>query len=61
MATTIKATKTLHNGGQCFTKGETYEVSGNVEKRQQLIDKYTTNDLKESHKIGNWWHYFKIV
>ena len=61
MATTIKATKTLTNGGQCFTKGETYIVNAVVHNQHELMKHKTINDLGQIHNIGNWYKHFKIV
>jgi hypothetical protein len=59
--TTIKAKKTLYNGGRCFTKGKTYETSKDVKTEAGLIEATVTNDLGEPHIIGMWWRQFEII
>jgi hypothetical protein len=61
METTIKATKTLFNDGQCFTEGNTYVVSGDIKITPSLMNRYITNDLGEPHIIGSWWRNFVII
>lgn len=61
MSTIIKAKKDLYNGGKCFTKGQTYEVSKDVHQESGLMEATTINDQNESHLIGSWWREFKIV
>jgi len=59
--TTIEAKKDMFNGGQCFTKGQTYEVNGYVEEQYQLMERQAINDMGQPHKIGLWYKNFKIV
>jgi hypothetical protein len=61
MSTIIKAKKDLFNGGKCFTKGQTYEVSKNVNIEAGLMEATAINDQNEPHLIGSWWREFKIV
>lgn len=62
MQTVIKAKENLFNNGQCFTKGKIYIVNNvQLTEESQLIDMRVTNDMGESHIIGNWWRKFKIV
>jgi hypothetical protein len=59
--TVIKAKKTLHNYGECFTKGQTYIVNGYASSTASLMEMYATNNLGERHQIGGWWREFTIV
>lgn len=60
--TIIKAKKDLFNGGQCFTKGNKYEVQNKcINTEAGLMDCIVENDLGERHRIGGWWRDFKIV
>jgi hypothetical protein len=61
MTTTIKAKKTLYNGGRCFTEGKEYTIKGIVKTEAGLIDSQTINDQNEPHIIGSWWRDFEIV
>ncbi len=61
MITIIQAKKDLFNAGKCFTKGEEYEVNGQIKTEAGLMDAQTTNDMGEPHLIGGWWRNFKIV
>lgn len=61
MKTEIKAKKNLYNQGKCFTKGRSYFVNGSVINEAGLMDKITTNDMGEAHKIGSFWRDFEIV
>lgn len=59
----IKAKKDLFNAGQCFTKGQTYELGQyeRVSTNSGLMEKIVINDQGERHIIGQWWREFSII
>ena len=61
---TIQAKADLHNGGQCFTKDKTYQVNTHyhtINSTYDLMERTTTNDLGQPHKIGSWHKKFRII
>lgn len=61
MQTTIKAKKTLYNGGRCFSAGHVYTVDREIKTPAGLMEARTINDQGQTHIIGNWWREFEII